>query len=555
MNHDRKWAALAVLAAGLSLIVLDGTIVGVALPAIIADLRLDLTDAQWVNSLYSVVFAALLLTFGRLGDRFGRRSLFLAGVTVFVAGSVVAAFASGAEQLIASRALQGVGGALVLPSTLSTVNATFRGRDRAVAFGVWGAVMAGMAAIGPLLGGVLTTWLDWRWIFLVNVPLGIAVVAAGVAWVPESRGRIDAPGADVLGLLLSAGGLGLLVFGLIEGNSLGWWTPTADFPLLGFVWGQDAPVSLPAAAIGVGIVLVGLFLGWEGRRGFFGRSALLDLRLFRIGTFAWGNLTAGMVAVAEFALVLVVPLFLVNVLGLDIMGAGLVLAAMAFGAFLSGAMARHVAARFGAPRVVTLGLALEVAGVAVTALALSRTTSPWLLAITLAVYGLGLGLASAQLTSTVLADVPTAQSGAASATQSTVRQLGSAFGSAIGGTALAVSLHATLPAHLAEFGLTGRAASGLVDATVLWAGSNIPGLVAAGAHGRFGDRTPQLAAALADGFARATSSALWIAAAFLALGLIGSLVVSAQANRQAAARASDDSQQPTDVSGAAPSRR
>ena len=120
MNHDRKWAALAVLAAGLSLIVLDGTIVGVALPAIIADLRLDLTDAQWVNSLYSVVFAALLLTFGRLGDRFGRRSLFLAGVTVFVAGSVVAAFASGAEQLIASRALQGVGGALVLPSTRLT---------------------------------------------------------------------------------------------------------------------------------------------------------------------------------------------------------------------------------------------------------------------------------------------------------------------------------------------------------------------------------------------------------------------------------------------------
>ncbi len=153
----RRWLGLAVLAAGLSMIVLDGTIVGVVLPTIIADLGLDLTDAQWVTSLYAMVFAALLLTFGRVADRVGRRTVFVAGIVVFVAASVTAGLAADGAALIASRAVQGVGGAMILPTTLSTMNATFHGEDRARAFGVWGAVMAGLAAIGPLLGGWLTT--------------------------------------------------------------------------------------------------------------------------------------------------------------------------------------------------------------------------------------------------------------------------------------------------------------------------------------------------------------------------------------------------------------
>ncbi len=162
------WIGLWVLALALAMIVLDGTIVGVSLPVIISDLDLSLTEAQWVNSLYSVVFAGLLLTFGRLGDRFGRRRLMILGVAIFMLGSIMAALSGAGGLLIASRAVQGVGGALVLPSTLSTVNATFRGKDRAAAFGVWGAVMSGAAAIGPLLGGFLTKVAAWPWIFWVN---------------------------------------------------------------------------------------------------------------------------------------------------------------------------------------------------------------------------------------------------------------------------------------------------------------------------------------------------------------------------------------------------
>ena len=284
----RRWWGLGVLALGLSMIVLDGTIVGVALPRIIEDLQLTLTDAQWVNSLYAMVFAALLLTVGRLGDRYGRRNLFVLGVVVFVLGSITAARAQGAESLIASRALQGVGGAMVLPSTLSSVNATFRGKDRAVAFGIWGAVMAGMAAVGPLLGGWLTTSYDWRWIFLVNIPVGALVIVGAFLVVPQTRDGVQARGLDVDGLLTSGIGLGLIVFALIEGTSLGWWTPKADLTVFGVTWPASAPISPVPVAFAVGVLFLGMFVLWERHRARVRRDAILDLTLFSIPTFSWG---------------------------------------------------------------------------------------------------------------------------------------------------------------------------------------------------------------------------------------------------------------------------
>ncbi|RMB61491.1 MFS transporter [Tessaracoccus antarcticus] len=437
------WIGLWVLALALAMIVLDGTIVGVALPVIIRDLGLSLTEAQWINSLYSVVFAALLLTFGRLGDRFGRRRLMIAGVALFMLGSVLAAMATTGDLLIASRAVQGVGGALILPSTLSTVNASFRGKDRAAAFGVWGAVMSGAAAVGPLLGGWLTQVASWPWIFWVNIPLGLGVIIAATFFVSETRATDHGQGYDILGPILSALGFGALVFGLIEGSSLGWWSPKSPFTIGSLSWPMDAALSPVPVSIAAGAILIAGFVWREARRTRRRQSAMLDTTLFRIPTFAWGNLTAGLVAVGEFSLVFILPLHLVNSLGLDVLGAGLVLAAMAAGAFIAGASARHLSARFGSPNVVVLGLALELIGIVGTALVVGMSLSPWLVALVLLPYGIGLGLASAQLTSTVLRDVPINQSGSGSAVQSTVRQVGSALGSAVGGTALAIALGST----------------------------------------------------------------------------------------------------------------
>ncbi|GAA1642504.1 MFS transporter [Microbacterium flavum] len=529
----RDWIALAVLSIGLGLIVLDGTIVGVALPDIIADLHLDLTDAQWVNSLYAVVLAALLLSTGKLADRWGRKNLFLAGIVVFVGGSILAAMADAAGPLIAARAVQAVGAALIMPSTLSTVNAVFRGRYRAAAFGVWGAVISGAAAIGPLAGGALTEWASWHWIFLVNIPLGILIFVAGILTVPATRGAHHRPGADVDGALLAAIGFGALVFAVIEGPDLGWWAPTADLELFGWVWPTDAAVSAVPVAFAIAAVALLLFVVWERHREKVRRSALLDLRLFFLPTFSWGNLTAAMVAVGEFAIIFVLPLYLINALGLSVMSAGLVIAAMAVGAFVSGAAARHLAARFGSPGTVLIGLALEVVGTLILALVVTGTTPGWLVALPLVLYGLGLGLASAQLTGTVLRDVPVDVSGQGSATQSTVRQIGSALGTAFAGAALSVSLALTLPAALAGAGITGSAADELADATRQSAGTMITQLRGQGAAGPFGDQTATAVDALARGFADGTRWSLLVATAFLLLGFVGALRLQRVAGRPA----------------------
>ena len=521
-----KWLALVVLAGALAMIVLDGTIVGVSLPTMIEALDMDLTSAQWVNSLYSVVLAALLMTAGRLGDRIGRRRLLAIGVAVFVAGSLAAALATNATTLIAARALQGVGGAAVLPSTLSSVNSIFRGKERAAAFGVWGAVVSGAAALGPLLGGAFTTYLDWRWIFWVNLPLGLLVLAGIWRVVPETTTEHRENGTDVVGVLLSALGFGLLVFVLIEGPSWGWLTPRTAGDLGPLHWGVDAPVS-PIPVLGaIAVGSLAAFIGWELRRARRHQATLLDVSLFSHATFSWGNATATMVAMGEFGLLLVLPLYLINVLGYDAMGAGLILAGMAAGAFLSGAMARRLAETMGADRVVVLGLGMEIAGIAGLAWAVGAGAPMTPVVLLLVFYGLGLGLASAQLTSTVLRDVPPEASGQGSATQSTLRQLGSGFGTAIAGSVLAVATTQAATTSLGDLGIPGLDAAAWAQRLSDSAGGLIPQVLHGGAGAAFGEHAEQVAAAMSDAFTSGVQAAMVAAVLCLAIGWVGSLQVS-----------------------------
>lgn len=436
----RRWFTLVVLSLGVALIVIDGTIVNVALPVIIRDLNLDFSDAEWTNTIYSLVFAGLLITTGRLGDRLGRRKMFIIGVVVFVGGSLLAAASGSGSALITARAVQGVGGALILPSTLSTVNATFTGRSRTIAFAVWGSVISGMAAVGPLLGGWLTTSFTWQWIFWVNLPVGIVILIGIIAFVPETKEAEFSRGLDVDGFLLSAIGLGTLVFGLVEGRSYGWWTPTRDLKIFGLTWPHTAPIAATTVAIIIGVVFLALFVLWERHRARVERSALLDLRLFSIRTFRSGNIAALTVAMGEFGLLFALPLYLQNVLGLSPLTAGYVLAAMAGGAFVAGAMAGRLGKTMRPALVACTGLAIETAGIVILAFTVHASTAPWLIALVLVVYGIGLGLASAQLTGVILSEVPAAMSGQGSATQSTARQLGSALGVAVLGTILGSSV-------------------------------------------------------------------------------------------------------------------
>lgn len=288
----------------------------------------------------------------------------------------------------------------------------------------------------------------------------------------------------------------------------------------------------------VAAIAIALFAVWERHRARVERSALLDLELFRIPTFSWGNLTATMVAVGQFAIIFILPLYLINALGLSTMGAGLVLAAMALGAFFAGASARHLAARFGSPGVVLIGLGLELTGVIAVALVVSSTSPGWLIAALLVIYGLGLGLASAQLTGTVLSDVPTEVSGQGSATQSTVRQVGSALGTAISGAALSVALGMTLPAALERNGLTGETADKLAAGTRDSASTAITQLREQGSSGEYGANTGAIVDALSEGFADGTRISPLVAAFFLLLGFLGALRV------RVAARSSEADSEP-----------
>lgn len=575
--YPRRWAALAVLACGLGLVVLDGTIVGVSMPTIIRELGLDLAGAQWVTSLYAVVFAAFLLTAGRIGDFAGRRRLFLVGVALFTVGSVMAALATGGGSLIGARVIQGLGGAAILPSTLSTVNVVFRGRERAAAFGVWGAVMAGAAAIGPLAGGLLTENIGWESIFWVNVPIGVALIVAGLAVVPETSARDDDSSADdtahraaahptdddcgngdvggddglddnnagnagnaeteddttllrirrfdLAGFVLSAVGFGTLVFGIIEGPKIGFFTQIRPFSIGPLDW----PANFPSAA-GIALVIATVsltaFVFVEKSRSRADAPVLLELGMFRYPTFSWGNATALMVAIGEFALVFVLPLYLISAVGLSTVVTGVILAGMALGAFLSGAMARHLAARIGAPGVVLLGLGLEVFG-ALQLAAEERPEQPlWLVVVALTIYGLGLGLASAQLTSLVLGDIPESLSGQASATQSTIRQVGSALGAALAGAMLTVGIRTNagdLPSSVAHF------AEPLSDS----AGGLLNALRAQGAPA-------DIIAPLSKLFADATRLSLFSAVAALTIGFICALMVRRS-------HAESDAEAPTDA--------
>lgn len=450
-----RWLALTTLATAVGLIVIDGTIVNVALPTMMTSIPLSYTQAQWVTTLYSLIFAALLITTGRLGDRYGRRTLLEFGVSTFAFGSLLAGLSHGPTLLLVARAIQGVAGACVLPSTLSTVNATFRGRERAVAFAVWGATISGAAAIGPLLGGWLTTNFSWRWIFLINPPLACAILVASRLWVPQTSqaagdrssdaarrpdltatahahdGGVTTHRADVGGFFLSALGMGGLVYGLIEGRTLGWWQPLPG------TWATSWPISPAVIAIILGTLATAGFITVESRRRRQGKEVLLDLSLFNYRSFRWGNLAALLVAMGEFGLLFVLPLYLQNVRAMSAIDAGWILAAMAAGAFASGGMAAPLAHRLSGAGVATLGLTLETLGVAWMAAWFQPDSPTWHVVMPLVVYGVGLGMASAQLTGTILLDVPPAQSGQGSATQSTVRQLGSALGTAVIATLLA----------------------------------------------------------------------------------------------------------------------
>jgi EmrB/QacA subfamily drug resistance transporter len=349
--------------------------------------------------------------------------------------------------LILARAVQGVGAAMTSPATLSIISAEFTGRMRGIAFGIWGAIAGAAAAIGPLLGGWLTTNASWRWAFYVNLPIGIVAIAGSLWLIRESRESGRRVTFDIPGIILIALGVGGIVFGLIEGQSHGWWRPTQLFALGGWQWPLESIAVTPFSFL-IGALGLLAFVLWETRLQARGGSPLFDLSLLRFRSFRFGLLTVAIVALGEFGIIFVLSLYLQGVRGLSAFNTGLVFLPFALFTLVFAPLAGILSSRFGPKWVVTTGMLLESLAIFLLSRVLAVDTPSALVTLVLVIYGAGVGLAIAQLTNVVLSEVPRDRLGAGSGANNTVRQVGAALGIAILGAILTGQIVAFARAEL-----------------------------------------------------------------------------------------------------------
>ena len=409
-QRGNKWWTLLAVCFGTFMLLLDITIVNVALPDIQRALHSSFSDLQWVVDAYALTLAAFLLTAGSLADMYGRRLLYLIGLAVFTLASALCGFAVTTLMLELSRALQGVGGAIMFAVSLALLADAFRGKDRGTAFGVWGAVTGLAVAIGPLLGGVLTSGLSWRWIFFVNLPIGIAAVAITVTKVAESRApRASRP--DWAGFALFTVALSSLVYGLIESNQ------------------RSFTDGLVLGCFAVAAVLLAAFVIVELRSA----HPMFDLTLFRLPTFSGGAVAAFGLSASIFAMILYLVLYMQDILGYSALATGARFMVLSGGILAASTVAGRISSRV--PVRLLIGPGLIIIGAGLLLMRGLNAGSAWThLVPGLIVGGLGVGMVNPPLASTAVGVVPPERAGMASGINSTFRQVGIATGIALLGT-------------------------------------------------------------------------------------------------------------------------
>ncbi len=442
----RRWGILSVLIISLLAIVLDNTILNVALKTIAephAGLGASQSQLEWAINSYTLVFAGLLFTFGVIGDRIGRKRMLMIGLVLFGMGSVLSAFSQSPDQLIFARAAMGLGGAAVMPQTLSIISNVFEPQERPKAIGIWASAVGIGVAIGPVLGGLLLSHFWWGSVFLVNVPVTIIGAILVAKLVPESRNP-ERSGIDYLGVLLSIAGLVLVVYGIVQGGDTGSWT---GLPVLGPLFG--------------GLAVLGLFAWYESRS----KHPALDVRLFRDRRL---SASVGALALVFFGMggvYFFTSFYTQDVLGYSPVGAGLLTVPFAVGQLLASPRSAPLVRRYGAKAVGTGGML--VMSVALAGYVLLGTASPvWLLGLLFFIQGSGIGVAMPAATSAVMDVLPRERAGAGSALTNTARQVGVALGTAVLGSILANAYHSALSPTLAHLPATARgAAGGSIEAT------------------------------------------------------------------------------------------
>jgi EmrB/QacA subfamily drug resistance transporter len=412
-RRGNPWAVLIVVSLGFFMTLLDLTIVNVAIPNMIDRLHASLDDVLWVINAYALVLAVLLISAGRLGDLFGQRRVFFAGIALFTAASVACGLAPSAGWLIAFRAVQGLGAALLMPQTLAILTMVFPAERRGAAFGIWGAV-AGVATIaGPTLGGLLVTAFDWRYIFFINLPVGVVVLGLTFLLIPDLRtGRRHS--FDVAGVVLASAALLAICYALVEGQKYDWSTIKSF-------------ISIPLL-LAVGIVLLGIFVFVQARRQ--DGEPLVPFALFKDRNYALMNLVSGFIAIGMLGIFLPFSIYLQDVLGFSALKAGLTMAPASVVAMFVAPVAGRMSDRIGGKYILLTGLVLFAGGMGGVVL-LAQTSSAWytFLAPQL-VAGVGIGCTFAPLTTVALHNISPMMAGAASGVFNTTRQVGTVIGTA-----------------------------------------------------------------------------------------------------------------------------
>lgn len=428
------WLILLVLCGAVFMLLLDMTIVNVAQQSIKVALGADLSEIQWILDSYIMAYAVLILSFGRLGDVFGRKKLFMLGMAIFTLASGLCAASTlfgqvtgvaPAATLIAARVVQGVGGAMMMPQTLTLISVAFPPEKRGAAMGTWGSVVALGAVVGPILGGWLVTNYAWEWIFLINIPIGIIAITATLFIVPESIDPLASGRVDWGGLLLSASGIFALVYATIEGNALGWTDPL----ILG---------SFLAS-----LVLLTAFVLWERRS----RDPMMRLELFGIRNFSVANVLSLATSFGMLGIFFPMTVFLQGALGMTPIEAGFAMLPNGLVLMFAAPMAGRLTDRIGARWIIVSGLSCMTLGILLLISQISPTTTHWSLVVPLMVTGLGMGMTFAPMTAAAMAQVPPRIMGSASGILNTMRNLGQVLGIAVLGSIL----QGRLGTHSAEF--------------------------------------------------------------------------------------------------------
>jgi len=413
-DANRKWWTLGAVAFALFMIMLDNTIVNVALPAIERDLGIDVQELEWIVTGYALSFAVLMLTGGKLADMYGRRRIFVVGLVVFTLSSLACGLSTSSEMLIAARVIQGVGAAILMPATLSLITAAFPPQQRGAALGIWAGVSALALAIGPLIGGLITEHINWNWIFYVNVPVGILAIVAALTIIQESRDTSKEQRLDVPGLLASGVGMFTLVFALIEGNTYGWTSGTI------------------LALFGVSIVAFIVFIVLEAKQ----RLPMFDLGLFRNSTFVGANVTALFLMIAMFGVFFFLSLFMQTILGYGPVQAGAAFLPMTCLVIVVAPISGRLSDRFGSRWLMVGGMLL----VAISLIVFSsqdESANFWTMLPGTLLGGIGMAGTMSPMTSAALSAVPLNKTGVASGMLNTFRQVGVSVGIALMGAIFA----------------------------------------------------------------------------------------------------------------------